>query len=204
MSNLKEPYILYQYKTAEKFVALLTGIFNLKKQVSIENLENFLNLDDAVGLWLDQIGKYLNYDRPLISYGDVFGYNIGAKYNGGYIYNGNNFPAGDEFYRTVLKAIIKQRNSNFTLEEVKENIKFVLGIDKVYIYEMNKTIDIILVSYTKDINTLIKILNSLNSKWVGLPTVCNIRKMQFIKFDDIEKDIFIYNHSKYNNKQCYI
>lgn len=194
MSNLKEPYILYQYKTAEKFVALLTGIFNLQKQVSIENLENFLNLDDAVGLWLDQIGKYLNYNRPLISYGDVFGYNIGAKYNEGFIYNGSKSPAGDEFYRTVLKAIIKNRNSNFTLEEIQANIKFVLNIDKVYIYEMNKTIDIILISYTKDISTLIKILNSLDSRWIGLPTTVDIRNLYCIKLEE-EQDIFVSDFS---------
>ena len=91
MTELIQPYILFQYKLATDFNVLLNGIFSEATDVSIDNLYNFLNLDDAEGLWLDQIGLYLNYQRPLIQYSHA--YNNGVLYNNGALYNGEILPA---------------------------------------------------------------------------------------------------------------
>lgn len=204
MADLKEPYILYQYKNAEKMNALLSGIFNQAGEVSVENLYNFLNLDDAVGLWLDQVGLYLNYQRPMIitDHGAVFDDDI-TVFDGDYTFDSAGVPATDDLYRILLKAYVKKINSNFTLDEVIDNIKTSLGVDKVYIREFNKKAQITCISYTKDISDLVRLLNSLDSRWFGLPTGVSVQSFNFIRLDPTE-NIFILNHSKLNNNEVLV
>ena len=204
MQKLTKPYILYQYKNDTKLNELLTDIFDGFNNISLNNLEEFLDIDKASGLWLDRIGLYLNFQRPLVSYSLVFGYNTGATYNGGYVYNGNKTPVSDELYKALLKSLLDIRNSKFTLEDVKANLKNILNLDKVYIYEQDKKVDIVCVGYNKDLDTFIRILNSLDDRWFGLPTGVGVNNFIYVNIPNLDEDIFIYNHSKYNNKELYV
>jgi hypothetical protein len=66
MSKIKDPTILFQYKSAPKFSILLEGIKQFVIDNSKEDIFRFFNIDEAYGLWLDQLGAYLNIKRPLI------------------------------------------------------------------------------------------------------------------------------------------
>lgn len=66
MSKIKDPTILFQYKSAPKFSILLEGLKQFLIDNSKEDIFKFFNIDEAYGLWLDQLGAYLNIKRPLI------------------------------------------------------------------------------------------------------------------------------------------
>ena len=86
--ELQKPYIDYQYKNTERLNKLLNGLFVEFGKVSNGNLEEFLDIDKASGLWLDQIGLYLNYQRPYFTATNSFQYDSPpSKYDGGYIYD---------------------------------------------------------------------------------------------------------------------
>jgi hypothetical protein len=183
--NLNFPYVYYQYQNANSLNIILNGIFNLGNDASIQNLNNFFDLDMAEGKWLDQLGLYLGYPRPLlVGNGKIFGYNIGALYNDGYLYNGRNGakePANDILYRYLLKGTIQKRNSHFTNEEIRASLKSVLGAISVKIDESNKMLAITCTFQNNPwIKNIINLLNILDPRWFGLPTGVGISSFTVI------------------------
>lgn len=181
MADLIQPYILYQFKNATQLVALLDGLFAQAVIVSAENLINFLDIDNAKGSWLDQIGLYLNYQRPLLNEANIFGYDaVSTQYDSIYYYDTTGVPAGDKLYKILLKAYILKRNSRFTLEEIRTNIKTCLGVSRVQIVENDKKVAITCYS-TMSLQYIISLLNGLDSRWFGLPTGVGVSSFNFVQ-----------------------
>jgi hypothetical protein len=198
---LTAPYIYYQFKNATGITTFLDGYLNEVESSSIANLENVLNIDTASGFWLDQIGLYLNYGRPLIISDTAFGYDsLLGQYDDFSTYDAAGDRAGDDLYRILLKAYILKRNSNYTIESVCNNIKTCLGVNRVFIQESDKNIDITCIAYNNDIASLLQLLNSLDNRWFGLPTGVGINSFIFVNFTDIEDNIFILDFSKLDNE----
>ena len=202
---LTAPYVYYQFKSATNLNLFFDGFFGQVEATSINNLENVLNIDTASGLWLDQIGLYLNYGRPLIISDAAFGYDsLLGQYDDFSTYDAAGDRAGDDLYRILLKAYILKRNSNYTIESVCNNIKTCLGVNRVFIQESNKNIDITCVSHTIDVQSLVQLLNSLDSRWFGLPTGVGVNSFTFMYLPDPTQDIGIFDFSEFDNKAVFV
>jgi hypothetical protein len=169
--QLQKPYIDYQYKNTERLNELLNGIFTEFGKVSNGNLEEFLDIDKASGLWLDRLGLYLNYQRPYY-YENAFGYDdASVGYDDeNYGYDDLGRPVSDEVFRILIKAEIFRRNSSLTEEQLRTLLKFATNCYKVKFDSGVKELGISLYFETEEeaMNTIKT--GFVNNKWFGLPT----------------------------------
>ena len=82
----------------------------------------------------------------------------------------SNGLAPDDVYRTYIKTSLLKRNSRFTIENIIDLLQFSTGAGKVYVAETIKTVSIYLGVSTEDQKRISNLLNSLDSKWFGLPS----------------------------------
>jgi len=141
MTDLVKPQQLFQYKNSTKFNSLVDGLFTLFEDVSFDNLYSFLDIDSASGLWLDQIGLYLNYQRPIIynikkitannKYIDIKtqippnppNYNVAIVDEGFYIV-GNNESESGTLCEAIHKALGLSSDIHVYVENNKINIRY--------------------------------------------------------------------------------
>lgn len=164
----KEPTILFQYKSTEKLVTLLSGLKTFFENNSKQTLFDFFNIENAIGLWLDQLGNFLNLPRPLIANDSIFICD-NSLMDGVDLLDSNGL-APDDVYRTYIKTSLLKRNSRFTIENIIDLLQFSTGAGKVYVAETIKTVSIYLGVSTEDQKRISNLLNSLDSKWFGLPS----------------------------------
>lgn len=168
MFNFVDPVILYQYKSTDRILSMLEGVRDFARSNSKNTLCNFLNIDDATGLWLDQIGGYLNVDRPLIVLPNAFILDSSLM-DGTDVLDGTAL-ASDSIYRSFLKVAIARRNSRFTTEDIISNLQFIIGANNIFIQEGVKTVSIWVSVPSQDEELIASILGTLDRKWFGLPS----------------------------------
>lgn len=199
MTNIADPVVLYQYKTAPKLSSLLAGLRENAISVSKESLFNFFNIDDASGAWLDQLGAFLNISRPYLVTDKTF------------VMDDPNSPMDDPnhlmdafgfiddlTYKSYIKGIIYKRNSSFTINEIINCLLFVAPGLKIYINETPKTNDIYISATEERFVGAFNLLNILNRKWFGLPTGVELREFKVVNFPK-GKDFFIMDYSPMDN-----
>lgn len=168
MSRIKDPTILFQYRATVKLAALLEGIKNFAISNSKESLFDFFDIDNAVGVWLDQIGAYLNILRPLIINPNTF-------ITDSSLMDGTDFLdakslAPDDIYKTYLRSQIMRRNSRFTIEDIINLFSFATGAPIILVVETIKTISIYLGASSSDQQRIISLISSFDPRWFGLPS----------------------------------
>lgn len=169
MSRIKDPTILFQYRSTVRFAGLLEGIKNFAISNSKESLFNFFDIENAVGLWLDQIGGYLNIPRPIITNPDVFIMDLSLM-DGPDLMGETQSLAPDDVYKVYINSQILKRNSSFTLEDIINLLKTATGASTIYVYEKVKTLSIYLGVPNSDAKRIVSLINSLNPRWFGLPS----------------------------------
>lgn len=189
--SINTPEIYYQYKNADNTNTLLAGLLTLFKKYSFDNLQDFFNIDDATGLWLDQIGLYLNYQRQYY-YENAFAYDdITSGYDDtNFGYDDLGSPLSDDVYRILLKAEIFRRNSKLTEEEIRQILKFSTSAYKVNLVSGIKQLSISLYFTTENLAWLTNKTNLISTRWFGLPTGVELVDFKtyyptLISFDDI-------------------
>jgi hypothetical protein len=198
MSRIKDPTILFQYKSTEKLLSLLTGTKQFVKDNSKEDIFNFFDLDDAVGLWLDQLGAFLNIERPLVSAGESnlynfqdndsflfqdgeqFIFNEAASNTGTFIMDQSLMDstdvldgtalANDDLYKAYIKAQIARRNSRFTVEEIINVLQFTIAANSILLIEGDKVVSMFVAVPTELDKLNADLLSNLDPKWFGLPS----------------------------------
>tara|TARA_R110000868_G_scaffold189510_1_gene432503 strand:+ start:380 stop:892 length:513 start_codon:yes stop_codon:yes gene_type:complete len=136
----------------------------------MESLYNFYNIDEAIGLWLDQIGAYLNLPRPFITTNLTFINDLSLMDDPNYLLDGNAL-APDDVYKVYLKANIMKRNSRFTHEDIINLLLFATGAKKILLQEGDKVVDIYLIaSDSGDQQRITSLLAFLDPTWFGLAT----------------------------------
>jgi len=200
MSKIKDPTILFQYKTAPQLSTLLAGVKEFVIDNSKEDIFRFFNIDEAVGLWLDQLGAYLNIERPLISLpnndnlfqfqnntpflfqsGQPFQFNIPVSDQPGTfimdlsLMDGKDLLDGtafatDEIYRAYIKGQIFKRNSRFTIDDLISVLQFTTPESIILITEGIKCLNIYVGVTNAQDKINLELLNGLDPKWFGTPS----------------------------------
>jgi hypothetical protein len=200
MSKIKDPTILFQYKTAPSLVSLLEGLKGFVINNSKEDIFRFFNIDDAAGLWLDQLGSYLNVKRPLIilpSNSNLFTFQGGEgfQFQGGEPFQFNILTsdqadtfimdlslmdgqdlldgtafAPDDLYKAFLKGQISKRNSRFTVDDLISALQFIIPESIIFIEEGIKCLTIYAGVAVEQDKINLNLLNDLDPKWFGTPS----------------------------------
>jgi hypothetical protein len=166
----------------------------------MESLYNFYNIDEAVGLWLDQIGAYLNLPRPFITTNLTFISDLSLTDDPNFLVDGNAL-APDDVYRVYLKANIMKRNSRFTHEDIINLLLFATGAKKILLQEGDKSVDIYLVaSDSGDQQRITSLLAFLNPTWFGLATGVGLGIFEVITLPPFT-DIFLTDSSLTDDPQ---
>lgn len=168
MSRIQDPTILFQYRSTIKLLNLLVGLKSFVIDNSKESLFNFFNIKEASGAWLDQIGAYLNIQRPLITNPDVF--IMDSSLMDGPDLLGDQSLAPDDIYKVYLNSQILKRNSRFTIEDIINLLTYATGAHVVLILETIKTLSIYLGVSEQDQKRIISLIDSLDPRWFGLPS----------------------------------
>lgn len=211
MSRIQDPTILFQYKSTEKLLSLLTGTEQFVKNNSKEDIFNFFNFDDAVGLWLDQLGAFLNVERPLISItsfeqylfqdGEDFTFQSGEPFLFNQVASSDTFImdqslmdgtdildgtalANDDLYKAYIKAQIARRNSRFTVEEIINVLQFTIAATSIFLTEGSKTVSIFVGVPTEIDKINADLLSNLDRKWFGLPSGVGLEQFITIVFPE--------------------
>lgn len=198
MYRIQDPTILFQYKSTEKLLSLLNGTTQFVRNNSKEDIFNFFDLDNAIGLWLDQLGAFLNVERPLISVGgtnkyffqnsEEFLFQNGEEFifnqeatsvnifimdqslmDGPDVLDGTAL-ANDDLYRAYIKAQIARRNSRFTVEEIINVLQFTIAANSIFLTEGDKVVSIFVGVSTELDKLNADLLSTLDPKWFGLPS----------------------------------
>jgi hypothetical protein len=200
MSKIKDPTILFQYKTAPQLSSLLAGSKQFVIDNSKEDIFRFFNIDEATGLWLDQLGAYLNVERPLIvlpsndnlyqfqggdlflfQNGTPFGFNIPVSDESGAFIMDSSLMDGldlldgtafatDDLYRSYIKGQIFKRNSRFTIDDIISVLQFTFPESIILITEGIKCLNINAGVTNSQDKINIELLNGLDPKWFGTPS----------------------------------
>ena len=156
MSNLKEKglgRLAFQFEQSENLKGLISAQLD-----SFEELDDTFNdllsdrlLDKAVGKQLDGLGDILGFPRPFLpidvsgvfgfltdptskAFGDINNPSSGGNFVG---FNGTRQIAGDDTYRTLLKARTVINRSSMTVEETIETLVATYGAKVRYILTTN-------------------------------------------------------------------
>lgn len=199
MSRIQDPTILFQYKSTEKLLSLLEGTKGFVIDNSKEDIFNFFDIDAASGLWLDQLGAFLNVERPLVSVGisNLYTFQDGTnftfqdgtqfEFNQEIISSINTFImdsslmdgpdvldgtalANDSLYKAYIKAQIARRNSRFTVEEIINVLQFTIDANSIFLVEGIKTVSMFVAVPTELDKLNADLLSNLDRKWFGLPS----------------------------------
>jgi len=200
MSKIKDPTILFQYKTAPQLSSLLAGSKQFVIDNSKEDIFRFFNIDEATGLWLDQLGAYLNIERPLIvltsnsdlfqfqndtpflfQNGQPFQFNIPVSEEPGTfimdlsLMDGPDLLDGtafatDELYKSYIKGQIFKRNSRFTIDDIISVLQFTFPESIIFIEEGIKCLNIYVGVTNNQDKINLDLLNGLDPKWFGTPS----------------------------------
>lgn len=153
---LLETLLPYQFKPTdlgdnEKFNILLSEHSKiLQGQLDVLCFIDNLNIENAQGIWLDLIGKWVGIERPLFSGSSIkaFGFDdatLFGKWDEGYWLDGksNSVPARDEAYRTYIYLKIAKNNYKPTIPNMYEAFKIAFQTENVVINEVKpKVLDI--------------------------------------------------------------
>lgn len=200
MSKIKDPTILFQYKTAPQLSSLLAGSKQFVIDNSKEDIFRFFNIDEAVGLWLDQLGAYLNVERPLIAaLNSGYGTFImdSSLMDGSDLLDGTAF-ATDDLYRAFIKGQILKRNSRFTVDDIISVLQFTFPESIILITEGIKCLNINVGVTNNQDKINLELLNGLDPKWFGTPSgVCIESFNTFVL--PVGTSFFITDSSKMDN-----
>ena len=169
MSKIQEPTILYQYKDTAKLKKLLDNLRQFFINNSKESLCNFLDIDNASGLWLDQIGAYLNIPRIFISGQNTFIMDQSLMDDPSFLLDGQGF-APDDVYKAYIKAQILRRNVRFTIDDIISIIRIAIQPTTILVSEFVKEVSIFVGTDDEDQQRIIGLLSFLDEKWFGLPS----------------------------------
>jgi hypothetical protein len=192
----KEPTILFQYKATEKLATLLSELKIFFENNSKQTLFDFFDIDNASGLWLNQLGNFLNLPRPFIVNDNIF--ICDSSLMDGDDLLDSEALAPDDVYRTYIKANLLKRNSRFTIENIIDLLQFATGADKVYIAETVKTVSIYLGVSNEDQKRISNLLNSLDRKWFGLPSGVRLGEFKVVVLPD-NTNFFVMDSSPMDN-----
>jgi hypothetical protein len=129
--------LIQQYRNTVRTKGLIMGILQMVQDqlaTPMCQIQDYYNIDTAVGVFLDRIGRIFNYPRPLIDQGQ-FAY-FGFDGNGlgfdqaTFVPDGGSddkIPAGDDMYRLLLKAWIAGLFTDGSLPSINAVIQTALG-----------------------------------------------------------------------------
>jgi hypothetical protein len=224
----KDPTILFQYKVSPKLGILLEGIKQFVIDNSKEDIFRFFNIDEARGLWLDQLGAYLGINRPLIDVvgsnnyfnlqdnnvlqfqnEEVFEFNspesqgFSAFVMDSSLMDGGDLLDGtsfatDDIYRNYIKGRIFKRNSRFTVDDIITLLHFTFEKSKVLIEEDVKALKIFIGVETVEDKINLELLNDLDKKWFGTPSGVGIEGFD-IYILPTDSTFFIMDYNEMDN-----
>lgn len=155
--------IIEQYKNTVNLKKLISGLLTLIQQKLIEPLCIYqleMNIDQAKGFLIDRIGGIFGYKRPLIDSGQFVYFGFDGNGLGfdmaTFVPDGGTadfYEAGDDLYRTLLKAWIGGLFTDGTLPSINKVIQLALGASGGHVIDNgNMTADVYL--FNVDINLL--------------------------------------------------
>jgi len=137
--------VYWQYRNSPKlreWMQILPRIAQDQIEGPIQQVVDILDIDNASGEQLEIIGRIAGIERPRIRSDalQVFACNgtIGAQPYGAAPYRepGADLPTillPDYLYRVLIKAKIRRNNGSATLDDVKESVDFIFGVDSTVI-----------------------------------------------------------------------
>lgn len=148
--------LIIQYANCPKAIATIKLIADtVLADGIVQDIQNAYNIDTAVGVQLDVVGKYAGVDRffpaldlinyfSLVPYSEVgslpssppqWGFGTQATFNN-YDYNGtltyedivtSENRLSDDDFRTIIKLAILNNNSNYSAEQIDANLWSLFG-----------------------------------------------------------------------------
>lgn len=167
---------LFQYKNSTNLNALLDVLFSKAEDVTPENLQEYFNVDLAVGAWLTQLAKNLNVNRNYFSVGEgeeAFVLDL-SDLDSTDILDGLKSPMDDDLLRAMLKArILRNTVDTKTIDYIYNVFFTVFGEDldiEIQYYD-TKAIQII-IDFGEDTNgfRILQALIAEDDGWFGRPT----------------------------------
>jgi len=165
----------YQFRNAAGFTSMLDSMYTLISQMSPENLQNFLNIDDASGDWLTQLAGLFNVPRVLVGYTDAFILDV-STLDDTDVLDGISTAVNDSMLKALLKARIKRNTTHTkTIEYIYDIFISTIAPDSIQIVESFKHIDLNITVTDPDKMRILSALLSYDPKWFGCPAGVSVQ-----------------------------
>ena len=123
----------WRFMHTKIFAAYFVGLWELVQDVALRNLDEFYNVDAAEGRWLDMIGNIFNLRRPFGISGNQFVLDIDRLDDPDVVLDGLAESVQDNLYRTLIKLRGASKNKLFTMQNIADMLKDILGRDQVIV-----------------------------------------------------------------------
>lgn len=164
----KRDRMLFQYKSAEKFLTLWDELFDVADQTGACDLYSFFDLENAEGIWLDYLGLIFNQGRELTTFGNIFTYDVDS-YDSGAVYDGEKSPLPDSDYRALIWSRIANNATSGTVNEIIGVLTTALNVDNVTIVQGVKDLDITIDFTDSSSLETFNALSAVKKNWFGVP-----------------------------------
>lgn len=193
---VKRDRMLFQYKSAPQFDALMDNLYSNVDSTALCDLNNFFNIDQASGYWLTQLAAFFNVYRNYTVLGNQFLLDY-SNLDTTACLDGDPTPAPDLVVTAILKARLYANTSVVkSIEYIIKQFIDVINPKIFHVIESDKHLDLYIGFYvegfffvnlstingTDEINGVITpeslqkiyllaaIRNTYGDKWFGCPS----------------------------------
>ena len=131
--TFSEATLGWRFAHTEIFLKNFTKQWELLQDVQIKNLDEFWNINEATGEWLDEIGRVFDTDRVQTVGEDAFMLNVSKLNEQDSKLNGTEGNISDNLYRKIILLRAYSVSKLFTMQNIADVFSSVFGENNIKI-----------------------------------------------------------------------